>query len=505
MPSSPLASRRLIIGFLQGVLIYLVLEASEKGIWPANQLELTAALITALIFAPLVLVAGLGNIRPRTLLIWAVVAASVCMGVAAYYAIQWPPSAPGRSMVFSFGTGGSFWIPLAAAGFITHALIAAGDAERRVIASYPRYFDVSWKQGVQGVLGGAFIGAFWALLWLGAGLFGLIKITLLREIITSMWFAIPVTTAAVAYAIHVTDVRAALVVGARTLKLTLLSWLLPLIVALTVVFLLALFATGLEPLWETKRATFILLATAAATVFLVNAVYQDGQPETHVPPVLAVARFVGALVLAPLVALAAYGLMLRINQYGFTPERVLALACVIVAACYAIGYAFAAVRSGLPLKYLETTNVAAAWAVVAIILALLSPVADPIRISVNDQVARLKSGRVAPDAFDYAFLRFNSGPYGRAAMNRLATDTSAPAIAAAAEKALKPPSQAALRDQQARVAPEVIAANITVVSPPGGALPVSFAAQDWTDRSTGLDAPMPSPRREVRGAPRRSG
>ena len=41
------------------------------------------------------------------------------------------------------------------------------------------------------------------------------------------------------------------------------------------------------------------------------------------------------------------------------------------------------------------------------------PLADPARLSVADQVARLKRGKVAPDKFDYAFLQQRSGKAGR--------------------------------------------------------------------------------------------
>jgi len=66
------------------------------------------------------------------------------------------------------------------------------------------------------------------LLWLGAELFDLIGIDFFTRLLEHKWFAIPATSLAVAAAVHVTDVRAGLVRGARTLLLVLLSWLLPL-------------------------------------------------------------------------------------------------------------------------------------------------------------------------------------------------------------------------------------------------------------------------------------
>ena len=65
-----------------------------------------------------------------------------------------------------------------------------------------------------------------------------------------------------------------------------------------------------------------------------------------------------SVALLPLVALAAYGLWLRVDQHGWTPERIFAAACVLVAACYALGYLVSAALSGLRLRGLEATNVA---------------------------------------------------------------------------------------------------------------------------------------------------
>jgi Domain of unknown function (DUF4153) len=120
---------------------------------------------------------------------------------------------------------------------------------------------------------------------------------------------------------------------------------------------------------------------------LINAAYQDGRNE--IAKVLRYCRLLASVSLVPLVALAAYGLMLRVSQYGWSPQRVIACACVIVATCYALGYAYAAARSGLQLKQLGPVNIATAFAIIGVLLLLLNPVADPARISVTSQLSRL--------------------------------------------------------------------------------------------------------------------
>jgi hypothetical protein len=45
---------------------------------------------------------------------------------------------------------------------------------------------------------------------------------------------------------------------------------------------------------------------------------------------------------------------------------------------------------------------------------------------VNNQVARLNSGEISADKFDYALLRFRTGSYGTEALRKLADNTTGP-------------------------------------------------------------------------------
>jgi hypothetical protein len=194
---------RALIGLVQGAALFLLYDAVTEKMWPATNGEIFAPLLTVALFVPAIVVAALDNMRMRTLAIWAVAATIVCAGLAFYDIFRSPfepyggAPRPGPTLELFFA--------LAAGLFISHSLIAAGEAEHRLIASYPRYFDVSWKQGVQLVLAILFVGVFWGLLWLGAELFRLIKIETLSELIAKRWFAIPVTTLATTCALHVTE------------------------------------------------------------------------------------------------------------------------------------------------------------------------------------------------------------------------------------------------------------------------------------------------------------
>jgi hypothetical protein len=476
---------RAVIGLAQGFALYLLYLAFEAKTWLATDGLVFAPLLALAFFVPVLFAGSIGNMRLRTIAISTVIATIVCAGLAGYDILRdpHPPNLTDPRNMSTF----PLWVSLGVGLFIAHSLIAAGEAERKFVAGYPAYFDVSWKHGVQLVLAILFTAVFWGLLWLGAELFRLIKLNFLSDLIARRWFWMPLTTLTFLCAIHVTDSRAGLVRGARTLKLMLLSWLLPMMTVIAVVFVLALPFTSLEPLWSTRRATAILLWAVAALVFLINAAYQDGQPETPVAAVLRYSRLLAAIVIVPLAALAAYGLYLRVHQYGWTPQRIVATACVAIAVCYAAGYAVVAAVSLGTLRGIEKVNVATAFAVLAVLLALFSPVADPARISVADQMQRLESGRTAPEQFDFAFLRFDAGRYGADALERLKRKTEGPNAATIAQKATdalawRDRYQATRQQNVARITPAKRQSNIAVLYPKDQTtVPENFVNQDWNE------------------------
>ena len=422
---------RLAVGLLQGLGLFWLHRASDPSpglsqldqpppmIWPATDPLVFGPLLLIFAFLPLVLLAGVGRLRPVTLAIWTVVA-GVALALLGLHDIarqsadtlQGPPFLSPAQVIFS-----------AAALFIAHHLVASADLERRRIPTFATLFDTASKAVVQLALSVGFTGAFWILLTLGSALFKVIGLDFLEDLLRKEWFAIPITFLVFATAVHLTDVRDGLIRGVRTVGLMLLSWLLLVMTVLAAGFVAALPFTGLDGLWETGSATSLVLAAAAALIILINAAYQDGRPDNRPPAVLRVAVRVAAVLITPLVVIAIWGLALRVGQYGLTPDRIIAGACALVGAAFGAGYGWGALspfwRKGDWMRPLEPTTIWTAVLAVAVILLLFSPALDPARLSVMDQVARLERGAVRPDKFDYRFLRFESGKAGQAALERL--------------------------------------------------------------------------------------
>jgi hypothetical protein len=430
------------------------------------------------LFVPLLLAQALGNVRVLSLILWSLAATAVVAGFATYdiwhcwpTEYVWAAHSDLPRLLPAFAT---FFFAVAFL-FIGQALVVSGDTDRKFIAAYHTDFDVAWKQGLQFALAAVFVGLFWLLLWLGAALFKLINLDFLEKLIEHRWFAIPVTTLAIAAALHIADVRAVLVRGARSLVLALLSWLLLLIVVIAAGFLVSLFGTGLEPLWKTRMATSLLLTAAAALIILINAAYQDGDAERKPLRLLRLAGSLGGVMLLPIVALAGYAVYLRIAQYGWTADRISVVACVTVASAYAIGYAIAAVWPKTWFKPVELWNFAVALLVLAVIAALFSPLVDPMRIGVASQVARLETGKIAPEKFDFWYLRHQGGRFGKVALERLAKSQNS-YTRQAASNALR--SWNPYNPPDRPVTPQSVR-DLVRVFPIGKRLPQSFASENW--------------------------
>jgi hypothetical protein len=464
---------RLLVALGQAAALYLLnAAATAPQSWPATVPALFVPLLLISVYIPLFGLLGLGQIRARPLVIWMAIAAILVAGLGYHDATR--GRVPDGGVMPLVWPWFRLWLALSASLFIAHVLVVDATIERRLLPSYPRHFDTAWKLATQLVLALVFVGVFWGVLWLGAGLFKLIGLEFFGRTISKRWFVYPATTLAIALSIHVTDVQPALIRGVRSVALTLFSWLLPLLVAIVVAFLGSLVVISVDALWKTRFATSLLLTAAGLLVFLINCSYQDGAAIDTIPAIKRFAGKLGSAALLPLVGLAIWALALRVEQHGWTVERILAAAVIVVAACYAIGYATAVVGTRW-LKRIEIANFVTAYVFLGLVLLLFSPIADPGRLMVADQVARLKAGAVRPDEFDFTALKFDGARWGSAMLAELSQTQDLPlasSINAKAKQALAQTSR--WQVNRAFVGNEL--AERTLVYPSGRTLPPSFSA-----------------------------
>ncbi len=484
--SGRVAQLRLATGLLQGAILYFLYWSIKNTGWPVANMYFFAPLVIIFLFVPALFVSSLGHLEKRRIAIWMCAAVAICIGLTAYD-IWRSAFVPSDRFFFGGKTAGytpSGWLLffLPAGFYIAHALVLAGANDNRRIAGYPSYFEAAWKLIIQIAFSLLFVGVLWLILWLGAMLFMLVKLDFLRELLQRSWFCVIVTTFSFSTALHVTDVRPGIVRGIRSLLLVLMSWLLPVTTLIVGGFLASLPFAGLEPLWATRHATSVLLGATATLVLLINAAFQSGELDKQVARVLRIVARLACILLLPMTLIAIYSLALRVQQYGWTSDRVIAAASLLVATCYACGYLWAAVERGTWLARIAPTNIATAFVVLAVLVALFTPIADPARLSVSSQLARLENGKVSAEKFDYDYLRFDGARYGNDALQTLKATTAgadAATIRARAEAALQAKNKWDRNQQKPAADAHTRAAGITVW-PRGQSLPAGFVEQDWT-------------------------
>ena len=280
---------------------------------------------------------------------------------------------------------------------------------------YARLHRHAWTDAVIGAASLFFTGITFLLAWLIAALFDVIGIDVIKEVLKEEWFGWMLAGFAFGGAVGMLRERDALVATLQKLVMVIFSVLAPVLAVALAAFLLSLPFTGLSGLWESDvPATPMLLLSGAGAILLVNAVIGDGGEERSPNLWLRRAALVLILCILPLAILAAVSMGQRINQYGWTPERIWGVIAVAIAIAYGLA-AWWAVFKGRqdfddPLRPIQT-RLAIALCGLALFLAL--PILDFGAISANSQIARLDSGKVEPGEFDWTAMAFDFGPEGR--------------------------------------------------------------------------------------------
>ncbi|MBR7777138.1 DUF4153 domain-containing protein [Undibacterium rugosum] len=414
---------RVVVAAGQALLLFLLYRAAMDKVWPALVPQCFFPLLLCGLSLPVMAISSLGQMRSAALLRWLAVLLLILVLLTQHDWLRrngWNNGwgLPPDEVQIVFPSPLLFFFS-AVSLYVAQALKLAYEQNRQWSGSYPVYFDLSWKLLVQLVFSLIFVGALFALLYLGSALFMLLKLDFLKHLLEKDWFSIPVAVLSFACALHLTDMRPSIVRGIRNLLLVLLSWLLPVATLVLSGFLAALLFSSTELLWQTKHATNLLLSSCVVLVVLINTAFQDGTALQSAARILRWSARVACLLPPILAALALRALQLRIGQYGWSSDRVIAVMCALIALSYGLAYLCAALKADGLLSSIAGVNIVMAYVQLAVVLAMFSPLLDPARIAVADQLARLQQGKVSAEQFDYAYLRFEGGRYGRAALEQL--------------------------------------------------------------------------------------
>lgn len=303
-----------------------------------------------------------------------------------------------------------------------------------------------------------------------AGLFQLVELRFLSELIQEAWFSIPLSTLVFSHAVSVVvrTHRVSDFIYLRSRQLG--GWLYPLAAVLAICFVSSWAVQGIGGLLSTGRAASLLLWFVVLSLLLLNLASRGGVEVGTQARGVRLLTAMGKLALLPMVVVAGYSLGLRIDQYGLTPERIWALVVVAVVGLLVLGYAIDAAGTllgGYSGRWMPAANVVASVVAVVLILLLLGGALDPRRLSVDSQMARLNAGQGSEQAL-INFLAWQGGGYGVAALTELARRPTGDDSAAQRRAAMALQALGRMQDSQSRQH-QVLSA--LPVFPPGITLP----------------------------------
>ena len=317
-------------------------------------------------------------------------------------------------------------------------LFQSGFHRTRWATSYRAIHGAVWSDAICAAGGLAFLGASWLMLVLLAELFHLLRIDVLKNLIDEGWFGWSWSGAAFGAALGVLRNERGIIGTLRRVAMTVLSLLAAPLAAGLALFLVAMAVSGPEVLWQaTRSATPVLLACAAGAWVLADAILRDEDAAMSGNRVLRIAGLVLVLSSLPLTVFAAVSMGTRIAQHGLSPERLWGLVAIAAAVAYGVAWLVAVAlgwKAGEWRERVRRANLHLAVLICGVALFLALPILDFGAIGARQQLARLSSGAVSAEDFDYDALRWDFGAAGRRALARLERSGN-PAIARLAREA----------------------------------------------------------------------
>jgi hypothetical protein len=213
------------------------------------------------------------------------------------------------------------------------------------------------------------------------------------------------------------------VLALRTVVFALVRAIGPILLIASLVFVPLYVAGGAKGLQEGWSTAGLLISIVVLGVIHLNAILGDGTQEKPPGPLSNIIARLQGLVLPALMAIAALAIWTRIQEYGLTPDRVIAAIVASVGGLYAVVYGLGSL---LPkgFAFIRSVNVWLAGILALIIAVVQTPLLSPEQLSVNDRLARLQSGVEKPE-LELGALKLLMGRPGLAAYDRVRGEAEA--------------------------------------------------------------------------------
>lgn len=406
----------IFIGLLQGTLCYLLMTylAPHNDGWLFYGMPATIAITSALLLTVV-------SFRQRALWYWMALIFVVVLAMSVWLKWQVEDSDKWRQHeVFMFYGWRLLLMAMLALPWIQYSLHVSREQAR-----YPHFYRQLWLNALTLLIVFVANGLFWLVLLLWSEMFKLVGIPFFSTLFFDTdWFGYVAFGLITALAVVLARTQSRLVTAVQKLLTFIATGLLPLVALLALMFILTLPFTGLEAISQRVSAAG-LMSTLTLLLLLLIAIVREPQKEALPYPGALRYLIKCSLIVAPIYMLiAGWSLWVRIQQYGWTPERLYGVLVVVVLLVWSFGYLASILRRGRnPLELQGPVILGVSLLALGLLVLLSSPVIDAWRISVNSHMGLYHSGKIKPDQVSLYMLD-HSGKPGRAALEALQKDVA---------------------------------------------------------------------------------
>jgi hypothetical protein len=310
-------------------------------------------------------------------------------------------------------------ILLVGAPFLLVRLVSPRDWRR-----YDALFDAAWTMHLRFLAAWVFAGIFWLVLLLSNALLELVRLPLMTWILAPEWTGFALTGAMFGIGMAVVyDLRETV---SPFILFRLLRILVPVVLVVLGIFVAAVPFSGLSDIFGPLSAAATLMGMVLLVLVLVNAAIDRSDGRAVGAGWLRQATRLLSFGTGALGLLAMWALAERVRQYGWTPQRVIAISAAAVLLAYGVAYALAALRGAGWMGRLREANVVLAMVTIVASAVLMTPVLNPYRIATASQINRFLAGRTTPEAMPLWEMAHDWGHAGRAGLVRLETAPETP-------------------------------------------------------------------------------
>lgn len=406
----------IFIGLLQGALCYLLMTylVPHNDGWLFYGMPATIAIISALLLTVV-------SFKQRALWYWMALIFVVVLAMSVWLKWQVEDSDKWRQHeVFMFYGWRLLLMAMLALPWIQYSLHVSREQAR-----YPHFYRQLWLNALTLLIVFVANGLFWLVLLLWSEMFKLVGIPFFSTLFFDTdWFGYVAFGLITALAVVLARTQSRLVTAVQKLLTFIATGLLPLVALLALMFILTLPFTGLEAISQRVSAAG-LMSTLTLLLLLLMAIVREPQKEALPYPGALRYLIKCSLIVAPIYMLiAGWSLWVRIQQYGWTPERLYGVLVVVVLLVWSFGYLASILRRGRnPLELQGPVILGVSLLALGLLVLLSSPVIDAWRISVNSHMGLYHSGKIKPDQVSLYMLD-HSGKPGRAALEALQKDVA---------------------------------------------------------------------------------